>query len=277
MESSYKFNLSKNTGNFFGKAPYPYLIIDNFLSQDDFQQLSYSVLNLNQKPDFSFNNTIEGNKSIYSNESSPHEVQKLVNTVISKEFIAFLEKLTGAEGLITLEDLKHNQSAFRYFHEMKEGGILGSHVDHSMIMDKVHFLNSLFYLSPEWYKSWGGHTELFSSMGFVKETEIEYKPNRMVIFLHTSKSFHKVSKIKSNNVNRYSVYMDYYLNQENLNKFKIHAQALGFRAKFWKHQTTFVPTIEQLIKSFTSKKAEHKKKYLSIYLKYILKSLVQRL
>ncbi len=264
--------------SFWKAKPFPYVVIDNFLNDDDFKNLSNSVIEFTATPDFEFKNNIEGGKSIYSNKNSPELVQKFVDTVSSNRFIQDISDMTGAKDVISLAKLSDKHDAFRYFHEMKEGGILGAHVDHSMIEDNVHFLNSLFYITPEWSPSWGGNTQFFKYYGFKMGAEVKYKPNRLILFLHSSKSFHKVSRIKNNKINRYSVYMDYYIHKDDLNSFiESSSRKNNYKANFWRHQTTFVPTLRQFINSFYKKNIDFKKPYIFIFFKYLLKKYLRRI
>jgi hypothetical protein len=161
-----------NIGNFnylsksFWKAkPFPHVVIDNFLNKSDFRMLSESVLKFSTNPDCEFNSSIEMGKAIYSNKNSPKLVQRFVDTVSSDKFIKTLIKLTDAPEIVSLVELSDKHFPFKYFHEMKRGGILNTHVDHSMIKDHVHFLNSLFYITPKWRSEWGEVQNFTNYMG----------------------------------------------------------------------------------------------------------------
>ena len=134
-------NMNSLSETFWKAKPYPYVVIDHFLDKDDFNMLSESALKFSSKPDHEFNNKIERGKAIHSYENSPKLVQKFVNTVSSDKFIEKLIDLTDVKEIVSLAKLSDKHDFFRYFHEMKDGGILGTHVDHSMIGDHVHFLN----------------------------------------------------------------------------------------------------------------------------------------
>lgn len=281
IKENFAFNLpdiDSLTNSFWKAKPFPFVVIDNFLNEDDFKILSDSVLEFASTPDYEFKNNIEGGKSIYSNNNSPELVQKFVNTVSSDSFITKLCSMTGAQDIISLVELSDEHDAFRYFHEMKDGGILGAHVDHSMIKDNVHFLNSLFYITPEWSEKWGGSTQFYKYYGLKFSTEVEYKPNRLILFLHSSKSFHKVSRIKNNKINRFSVYMDYYTHKDKLNSFIETARnERNFSAKFWRHQTTFVPTFKQFLNSFINRNKSFNRPYVYVFLKYLAKKYLRKI
>ena len=54
-------------------------------------------------------------------------------------------------------------SGYSPFHVTKDGGLLGSHVDHSEINGGAsrHVANTIFYASNTWEKGWGGRNYLF--------------------------------------------------------------------------------------------------------------------
>ena len=78
-----------------------------------------------------------------------NEVANIVKILSSQEIISDLEKLTGASGIIPLSNFKVDQTGFRFLHQMHPGGFLGAYVDHIRIDDKIHFLNSIFYLTED--------------------------------------------------------------------------------------------------------------------------------
>ena len=124
----------------------------------------------------------------------------------------------------------------------------------------------------------GGSTEFYKWYGLLKGAEVKYKPNRLILFLHSSKSFHKVSRIKSNKLNRFSVYMDYYIHRDKLSHFIEQTKKnKKFVPKFWQHQTTFVPTFGQLVNSLFKESKYYKKRYIYIFFKYIVKKYLRKI
>jgi hypothetical protein len=89
---------------------------------------------------------------------------------------------------------------------------------------------------------------------------VECRPNRLLIFLHTSQSFHGVSRLTGNEIPRFTVYMDYYAKVAELSLLNTQTKAYqsDFLPLFWKHRTTFVP--------FTLRYAH---RYLPWYLLYL--------
>ncbi len=105
----------------------------------------------------------------------------------SAEFITFLEKLTGIEGLVPDPYFEGGG-----IHKIRRGGFLKVHTDFNsykkLKLDRR--VNILIYLNKEWKEEYGGALELWSED--MKEAKQIIFPlyNRMVIFNSTDFSFH---------------------------------------------------------------------------------------
>ena len=79
--------------------------------------------------------------------------------------------------------------------------------------------------------------------------------NRLIIFIHSALSFHGVDKVKSpKNKSRSTYYMDYYINDKNLNKFNKDLKKNKFvNLKYTFHSTSFLPLIPLGLGSFEFK------------------------
>ena len=121
-----------------------------------------------------------------------------------------------------------------FFHKMVAPAYLSSHVDRSYLVDGnttyAKVCNVIAYISPHWDSSFGGHT--FLGKRNCKIT-VNYRPNRLLAFLHTSKSFHGVHPLSSFAPERYTVYMDYYLPSCCIGALNRSARL------FWKHDTVY--------------------------------------
>jgi hypothetical protein len=246
---------------FWSAKPFPHLWIDNYLPEEQYRALAEQNRAADKKSDFQFKTALEKNKTTYSDDSASEEGRSLASLLTTSAFVADLAKLTGVEKITPLTEYK--DTVMRFFHRMEDGGILGSHVDHSTVQNgQVHFMNSIFYGPETWESDWGGHTQLFGKWGFKEQARVECKPNRLLIFLHTSQSFHGVSRLTGNTCSRPTVYMDYYVPLNDLQKLNEQSARCGsdFMCKFWKHYTTFVP--------LTLKDCH---RYLHAYLYYLLK------
>ena len=72
--------------------------------------------------------------------------------------------------------------------------------------------------------------------------------------------------------------MDYYIHKDKLNLFIESAKnKKRYIPRFWKHQTIFIPTFNQFLNSFFKKSKYYKKRYIYIFLKYIVKKYIKRI
>jgi len=132
-------------------------------------------------------------KSEGSNFELYHESFRTLRSELGKpEFIKFLEKLTGIEGLTLPEDMRGAG-----VHQGTNGSFLDIHVDFSVhpVLNIQRRLNFLVFLNKDWKESYGGKLELWDKD--VKNCVQAYLPsfNRCVIFATSDISYHGYSKI----------------------------------------------------------------------------------
>jgi len=243
INKKYK-NLSNLSNKFINSSPFPHLVLDNFLEKSFFKKITDDKKKLNYSKGKFFKNEVEKNKWISKNTNLPKNVKRIVEELNSKKWLNNLKKLSKIDSLFST---KVGNSDLANYHEMRSDGYLGSHIDHSSDPEtgKPHVLNIILYLSKYWKNEWGGSTVFLDSKGKKIKKKIFYTPNRAVIFLHTPYSFHGVSKIRNNKINRSTIYIDYYSRSKNpYNKIN-----LRFNKKWFKHGTCFVlPKISDYFK-----------------------------
>lgn len=168
--------------------PYPHIVIDDFLPP----QLSQTLLaNFPAEPletDRVFDMNYAGHfKRQVAPESCNGFVREFFHFFNSRPVLAFLEKLTGIDGL--LPDPYYEGGGF---HEISSGGKLGVHADFR-VHDKLHVqrrINLLIYLNPVWDESWNGRLELWDRGMKSCRTAILPLMNRCVVFNTDETSFH---------------------------------------------------------------------------------------
>lgn len=221
---------------FFKAKPFPYLVLDDFIDKNFFEELTLKLDIEKVQMGKHFNSEVETSKSISLNSNLPEKLKEVINYLNSEEWIKNLNSLTELPQMFPATSVNEHLANY---HEMRESGNLGSHVDHSHepVINKPHVLNIIVYLSDDWSPDYGGNTILFDAKGKKVIKKIDYKKNRAVIFLHTPYSFHGVDKISGNlNKVRRTIYVDYYSNSKN--PFK--NLSLSFSKKWFKHGTTFI-------------------------------------
>ena len=230
-------NLSDFSEQFRVAKPFPHLVLDNFFDHKYFDLLKNLYLKTSNDifKGKTFNSNAEKNKSISLNTELPDEVSKIVKFLNSNEWINNILNLTG---LKSIQSTPVGNKKLANYHEMKPGGVLVAHVDHSSEPDTQlpHVLNIIIFISPKWNSNYGGATLFYDQWGKQKLKKIKYIPNRAIIFLHTPYSFHGVEYLDPNFSSlRRSIYVDYYSKSfqpyQNFN--------LDFPKHWFKHGTTF--------------------------------------
>jgi hypothetical protein len=201
---------------FANQKPFPHVVIDNFLIDEEFEKITNAVKMLYSKSSsdsagVTWKTEAELNKWGSSGTQLPSELINLEAFLSSKEILNFLQDVTGFVNLQCTEQT--NSLGYSFLHAMIPGAFLAPHTDHTMDMNgsnSYHVLNIVYYVSESWNANWGGGTSLHKANGDIY-TDVEYKPNRAVVFMHSPISVHGTTEVaKFAQANRFSVYFDYY-------------------------------------------------------------------
>jgi 2OG-Fe(II) oxygenase superfamily len=113
--------------------------------------------------------------------------RQLVAAFNGGAMIAFLEELTGIDGLVPDPHLLGGG-----LHQLNPGGFLKVHADFNRHpkLDLDRRINLLLYLNPGWREEWGGGLELWDERMGACERYVNPIANRVVVFNTTSTSFH---------------------------------------------------------------------------------------
>jgi len=256
--------------------PFPHAIIDNFLPTEIFSKIVNSLTNINSFKDIkkNFQSHVEYNKKVYG-DNDLNEILKLpINILGGSSVKKIFENYLDQDKLISLSDWP-GYGGYYPFHSMSSGGILGSHVDHSHSKDgELHIANSIFYVSSEWEEMWGGETLFFNGIGLKIIKKITPKPNRLILFIHSSNSFHGVNTISPMaKTERRTYYMDYYIKDKQLQQIGSTLKNKGYENLVYSfHGTAFVPLFPLGIKSFKIKSFFKKNTYpyFKVFIKYLI-------
>ena len=256
--------------------PFPHAIIDDFLPEEIFKTISRSLDSVDDFDDVKkeFSSHVEYKKKVYGDGDLKGNLKLPVEILGSKKIKEIFEKYLNVRNIVSLTDW-NNYGGYFPFHSMKSGGLLGTHVDHSHSRDNLlHIANAIYYASNDWKESWGGETIFSDKTGFKLIKKIYPKPNRLVLFVHSSLSFHGVKTINSpEKINRNTYYMDYYISDNQLsNLLKNIREKCSINLKYTFHSTTFIPFFPFGFKSFKFKYLIEKNTYRYIikYLRYLL-------
>jgi Rps23 Pro-64 3,4-dihydroxylase Tpa1-like proline 4-hydroxylase len=174
--------------------PFNYLVIDNFLSNEDAMALAEEFPSFEDDVWFNYENPLEIKKASNNWNAFKPATYKYFQKVLSNEFVNKLSSildtnLTGDIGL-------HGGG----FHTHKSGGKLNPHLDYS-IHPKLGLqrrANLILYINPNWKPEYGGafgvweHDNETKRPGKLSKT-IDCVFNRAVIFDTTQNSWHGIA------------------------------------------------------------------------------------
>tara|TARA_B100001093_G_scaffold520372_1_gene615175 strand:- start:8774 stop:9559 length:786 start_codon:yes stop_codon:yes gene_type:complete len=192
FDSSHYANLAVNNQENFKKAnPFPHIYLDNFLPENIAEEVSNSI----PSP---YDDTFDWISRDRENEVKqkmqfdeiklPFSVRMILREFNSKQFLLFLETLTGIDNLIPDP----------YFigggiHVAMKGDFLKVHADHNWHYKLYTHrrVNALLYLSQkDWIEDWGGHLEMWDEKMTGPQASIAPFFNRLVVFETTDKTNH---------------------------------------------------------------------------------------
>lgn len=265
------------------RRPFPHYVIDDFLPADTFAELVNSGLTGQALLKRKFETSLETGKSVHGNEEMNAAANIPIKLLGGQFGSTLISEAFGIDGVSSMFD-RPNFGGYYPFHQMSSGGLLGAHVDHSYSVDgQVHVANCIFYANPYWPEEWGGETILFDRTGMHEVTRINPKPNRLIIFMHSSISFHGVDVVKCPETEkRMTYYMDYYATKENVRKayaqYRTKPDSNGMRS--WTHGTIFLPFHPlgrfRFPNWFRVKNVKQEAGYVFHYFKYIFRRLLSK-
>lgn len=167
-------------------APYPYGSFDNFLPPQILDRVREELREL-PEAETMFDRPQERLKSSYQPERLKPYTRALFHALNSKPFLAFLEELSGIEGLIP-----DPYFAGGGIHVVANGGHLDIHADfnHHGKLNLERRMNVLIYLNRDWREEWGGSFEIWNREMTDKVAGFVPVFNRMVCFNTGSDTWH---------------------------------------------------------------------------------------
>jgi hypothetical protein len=190
-----KLDLDALRTRFQNAAPFPYVVIDDFLEPEAVREVAASYPTFDQalRDGFAFNFVNEQRKvQICDSKKFPDPVRRLNEAISSPEFLSQVESFTGIPRLLADEELGGGG-----MHLTGSGGRLDVHVDFNRIEHRQLFrrLNILLYLNPDWKDDWGGQIELWDSKVKTCHESALPKLNRCLIFETSEISYHGVRPV----------------------------------------------------------------------------------
>lgn len=167
-------------------APFPHIVIEDFLDRAILQHIARNYPPLDGQRFF------DRDQERFKYQFQPARIDdaltlNMLAELNSEAFIAFLERMTGIEGLIP--DPYYTGGGL---HLTRRGGHLGIHADFNIHkpLRLERRLNLLVYLNDDWDDNWGGALELWDRE--MKACEVKVPPHigRAVVFNTTLDSYH---------------------------------------------------------------------------------------
>jgi hypothetical protein len=168
--------------------PFPHIVIDDVLHPDAF---AAAVADFPAVDDEFWKGYLHVNETKYCNvhpETWDDSLRNVAREFTSPEFVAYLEELTGIEGLIP--DWSMDGGGL---HQTMRGGHLNIHADFTTHHVHEHWarrVNILLYLNEEWQDDWGGQLELWDKDMTSCQDRVTPQGNRMLVFSTSFDSFH---------------------------------------------------------------------------------------
>jgi len=194
--------------------PFPFVKIENFLSQEAADQIAAAYPSFDTAMDKgrTFTSMNERKKiQITDATSFPDPVARLNDALASASFLSDLAYITQIPSLLADPELVGGG-----MHITGPGGRLDVHLDFNFMEDrKLHRrLNLLVYLNKDWRDDWGGQIEFWDTA--VKQREASFAPafNRCVIFETSNISYHGVVPVSPDAPKPRQSFATYYYTRE---------------------------------------------------------------
>lgn len=173
--------------SFVNALPFHHIVIDNFFNNEFLYYLFGKFPSHLEKKWWTYDNPLEKKLAFNDLSQLDSSFEKYFDFLNSKEFISFLENLSGLNDLIPDSELNGGG-----LHQILKNGKLDVHEDFNIHKGLQAFrkLNVIVYLNPEWKEEFGGHLEIWNKDMTQCARKILPLFNRMVIFRTDMNSNH---------------------------------------------------------------------------------------
>jgi hypothetical protein len=195
---------------FTNASPFPYIVIDDFLTPEAANGLLAEFGERNENWT-AYNHYNEKKSGLTRLELMGPRTREIIEQLSSQAFLTFMERLSSIDGLLADPDLDGGG-----LHSIKRNGFLNVHVDfksHTTRPSWSRQLNLLLYLNKDWQDEWGGFLELWDADVKTRVQAIKPIFNRCVLFqtsAHASYHGHPTPLNCPENVIRKSLALYYF-------------------------------------------------------------------
>lgn len=168
--------------------PFPHIALDHFIDEAMVRKAVADFPSAESGEWIQYRHVSERKLGQNKRESIPATHLAIIDEFNSPRFLAFLEKLTGIQGLVPDPDLEGGG-----LHQIPRNGFLNIHADFTAHVHQplwARRVNLLLYLNDDWQDSYGGHLELWDRKMEACHQRILPILNRAVMFNTDSDTFH---------------------------------------------------------------------------------------
>jgi Rps23 Pro-64 3,4-dihydroxylase Tpa1-like proline 4-hydroxylase len=180
--------LTQQKDGFLNTIPFPYLVIDDFLSAEQAQSVAHAFPHSNKDLWTNYIHVNEKKYGLSKRALIPPALLKIIDDLQSDAYVKILETTTCLTGLVA-----DKQLAGAGLHQMHPGGFLNVHSDfliHPSNKRLKRSVNLILFLSADWKETYGGELQFWNKQMTECVVRIQPRFNRCVIFLTDEYSYH---------------------------------------------------------------------------------------
>lgn len=183
-------NATELNSNYMSAAPFPHIIMENFIQEDILQAVAneFPDLSLLKDTAVQFQNEKEVKFAGKGMQVLSPSALHLTSYLQSDLMMDWLNQLTGIREPLIADPYLSGGG----YHEIKSGGLLKIHADFNkhpkLNLDRR--LNLIIYLNKDWENEWGGGLQLFNETMEEAIQTVLPQFNTAVLFSTTSYTFH---------------------------------------------------------------------------------------
>jgi hypothetical protein len=181
-------NLGELRTRYRGGEPFPHIVLDDFFPAAVENEAEREFPPLSAEDWLNFTHVNERKYSNTNPETWGPVLCRILDDLQSDRFVAFLESLTGIDGL-RRDDLLEGGG----LHQTPRGGHLNIHADYTVHPKHRTWqrrVNVILYLNGDWPEEYGGALEIWERDMSSCAARVVPKGNRVLIFNTDADSFH---------------------------------------------------------------------------------------
>jgi hypothetical protein len=184
----WKHRLPELASRYGARPPFPHIVLDDFLAPSAADAMRDEFPAVRDGTWIHWEHVNERKLGRRDRAAFRPTLAAAIDELSAPPFVAFLESLTGIQGLIADPSLEGGG-----LHQSERGGFLNVHADFTVHPHHRRWrrrVNVLLYLNKDWPDAWGGHLELWDQAVRHAVRSIAPLHNRVVIFDTDPHSFH---------------------------------------------------------------------------------------